>query len=89
MVITTQLANRDLKLKFISIRRAKDRQKRKRFKNTRRFKYRVSIENSCIYMNTYIFYIYFILFIQLSNTYLIFNLVFLTFSLADTHEVAK
>ena len=40
-----------------------------------------------IYMNSYIFHIYFILFILLS--YLIFDFVCLTLSLADTHEIAK
>ena len=38
-------------------------------------------------MNSYIFHICFILFILLS--YLIFDFVCLTLSLADTHEIAK
>ena len=40
-----------------------------------------------IYMNSYIFHICFILFILLS--YLIFDFVCLTLSLADTHGIAK
>jgi len=40
-----------------------------------------------IYINFYIFHICFILFILLS--YLIFDLVCLTSSLADTHRIAK
>ena len=40
-----------------------------------------------IYMNPYIFHICLILFISLS--YLIFDFVCLTLSLADTHEIAK
>ena len=40
-----------------------------------------------IYMNSYIFHIYFILFILLS--YLIFDFVCLTLSSADTHGIAK
>jgi len=40
-----------------------------------------------IYMNSYIFHIYFILFILLS--YLIFVFVCLTLSSADTHGIAK
>jgi len=40
-----------------------------------------------IYMNFYIFHIYSILFISLS--YLIFDFVCLTLSLADTHGIAK
>jgi len=42
-----------------------------------------------IYMNSYIFQIYFILFIFLSNTYLIFDFICLTLVLADTHVIAK
>jgi len=44
-----------------------------------------------IYMNSYIFHIYFILFIFLSSTmeYLIFDFTCLTLSLADTHGIAK
>ena len=42
-----------------------------------------------IYMNSYIFQIYFLLSIFLSNTYLIFHSVSLTLSLADTHGIAK
>jgi len=40
-----------------------------------------------IYMNSYIFHVYFISFILLS--YLIFHFVCLTLSLADTHGIAK
>jgi len=40
-----------------------------------------------MYMNSYIFHMYFILFILLS--YLIFDFVCLTLSLADTHGIAK
>ena len=40
-----------------------------------------------IYMNSYIFHIYFILFILLS--YLIFDFVGLMLSLANTHGIAK
>jgi len=42
-----------------------------------------------VYMNSYIFHIYFILFIFLSNTYLIFDFRCLALSSADTHEIAK
>ena len=43
-----------------------------------------------IYMNSYIFHNYFILFILLSNTYhIIFDFICLTLSLADTHGIAK
>ena len=38
-----------------------------------------------IYMNSYIFHICFISFMFLSNTYLIFDFICLTLSLADTH----
>ena len=40
-------------------------------------------------MNSYIFNIYFILFIFLSNTYPIYDFTFLTLALADTHGIAK
>ena len=42
-----------------------------------------------IYMNTYIFHICFILFIFLSNKYLIFDFICLKLELADTHGIAK
>ena len=42
-----------------------------------------------IYMYCYIFHIYFILFIFLYDTYLIFDFICLTLSLADTHGIAK
>jgi len=42
-----------------------------------------------IYMNSYIFHFYFILFIFLSNTYQTFDFICLTLALADTHEIAK
>jgi len=42
-----------------------------------------------IYMHSYIFHICFILFIFLSNTYLIFDFICLTLALADTHGIAK
>jgi len=42
-----------------------------------------------IYINSYIFHIYFILFIFLQNTYLIFDVISLILSLAGTHGIAK
>jgi len=42
-----------------------------------------------IYLNSFISHIYFILFIFLSKTYLIFGFKCLTLSLADTHGIAK
>ena len=42
-----------------------------------------------IYMKSYIFRIYFILFIFLSNTYLILNFICFTLSLTDTHGIAN
>ena len=42
-----------------------------------------------IYTNSYIFRICFILFIFLSNTYLIFDLIYFTLLLADRHGIAK
>jgi len=42
-----------------------------------------------IYMNSYIFHIYFISFISLSIAYLVFDVICLTLSLADAHGIAK
>ena len=42
-----------------------------------------------ICMNSYIFHIYCVLFIFLSNKYLVFDRICMTLSLADTHGIAK
>jgi len=42
-----------------------------------------------IYMNSYMFHIYLVVFFFLSNTYLIFDFICLTLSLADTNGSAK